>query len=244
MSGLNVPPKKIAITRKGKAYYIDSGDRFGVRKSSGGKEIRLILQKLGDTIVFTLSSESAKLLGKNCKPISLNKIQKESNKAEGAEKAYKDLKTLIGNNQPTDLNLGWVSWVKKLRDCFGTFEKRMRGDDFSPVIPDLLDLAKKSVPTSAKIKEGSDPKAKNIANLLVKTSVRRLVWDAVKQDDIDLCMLYLSDAADHMEAACAIYAFDGSQKSRQNILRTTSLDTDSREEFDDKVWDWIQEYAR
>lgn len=45
-------------------------------------------------------------------------------------------------------------------------------------------------------------------------------------------------------AACAIYTFDGSQKSRQNILRATSLDTDSREEFDDKAWDWIQEYAR
>lgn len=43
------------------------GTVFGVRKSSNGKQIRLVFEELGLTKVFTLELSLAEYLAKNCK---------------------------------------------------------------------------------------------------------------------------------------------------------------------------------
>lgn len=50
----------------GTPLYLKKGQVFGVRKSSNGKQIRMITQELGPNKVFTLLPEVALSLGKHC----------------------------------------------------------------------------------------------------------------------------------------------------------------------------------
>ena len=58
--------KPLTIDSRGKRAEIKKGQRFGVRKSSNGKEIRMVLD---DNVnrVFTLDLETAKQLAKGIK---------------------------------------------------------------------------------------------------------------------------------------------------------------------------------
>jgi len=56
--------------------------------------------------------------------------------------------------------------------------------------------------------------------------------------------LQLADAMDHLEAACVIYAHDGSTASARKIEKLTRLATASREELSTIAWNWIQSNAR
>jgi hypothetical protein len=47
---------------------LETGDRFGVRKSSDGKKIRLITEKDGPNKVYTCDLPTAQYLAKKCKP--------------------------------------------------------------------------------------------------------------------------------------------------------------------------------
>jgi predicted unusual protein kinase regulating ubiquinone biosynthesis (AarF/ABC1/UbiB family) len=55
------------LSRKGKPHSLTKGDKFGVRRSSNGKQIRLVLESLGPTFVFTLSPEDAQAIAKKAK---------------------------------------------------------------------------------------------------------------------------------------------------------------------------------
>ena len=51
-----------------RTLHLEPGDKFGVRKSSNGKYIRLITERDGPTKVFTVEMDVAQHLGKQCKP--------------------------------------------------------------------------------------------------------------------------------------------------------------------------------
>ena len=53
---------------KGRKLELKNGDKFGVRKSSNGKHIRLVTGAGGPGKVFTCDLPLATLLGKRCKP--------------------------------------------------------------------------------------------------------------------------------------------------------------------------------
>ena len=48
---------------------LQKGDKFGVRKSSDGKNIRLITEKDGPNKVYTCDLPTAQYLGKRCQPV-------------------------------------------------------------------------------------------------------------------------------------------------------------------------------
>lgn len=55
--------KPVDLDFRGRTVSVDKGQRFGVRKSSNGKNIRLIFPK-DPTRVFTLSTEQAQRLAR------------------------------------------------------------------------------------------------------------------------------------------------------------------------------------
>lgn len=61
-------PELKASNDKGRKLTLEKGEKFGVRKSSNGKSIRLITVKEGPTKVFTCDQDMAQLLAKRCKP--------------------------------------------------------------------------------------------------------------------------------------------------------------------------------
>jgi len=58
--------KPVVLNFRGKEEYIEKGDKFGVRKSANGKQIRLI-RPGAETRVFTLTSDQANSLAKGIK---------------------------------------------------------------------------------------------------------------------------------------------------------------------------------
>jgi hypothetical protein len=53
---------------KGRTLSLANGDNFGARKSSNGKQIRLVTEKGGVNKVFTCDADLATYIAKNCKP--------------------------------------------------------------------------------------------------------------------------------------------------------------------------------
>jgi hypothetical protein len=60
--------KPYTLSFRGKPVQVEKGDIFGTRPSSNGKQVRLVLKKLGNTKVFTLTSTELMDLGKAGKP--------------------------------------------------------------------------------------------------------------------------------------------------------------------------------
>jgi hypothetical protein len=58
--------KPVALNFRGKEEYIEKGDKFGVRKSANGKQIRLI-RPGAETRVFTLTMDQANALARGIK---------------------------------------------------------------------------------------------------------------------------------------------------------------------------------
>jgi KTSC and Metallopeptidase N-terminal fusion domain len=58
--------KPVTLDFRGKTEQIEKGDKFGVRKSANGKQIRLI-RPGAETRVFTLTQEQANALAKGIK---------------------------------------------------------------------------------------------------------------------------------------------------------------------------------
>ena len=58
-----------AANDKGRNLILHKGDKYGARKSSNGKQIRLITEEGGPTKVFTCDAELAALLAKRSKPV-------------------------------------------------------------------------------------------------------------------------------------------------------------------------------
>lgn len=56
-------------SKLGTTYTLQKGESFGVRKSSSGKQIRMIIQELGPSKVFTLDLETAQKLARTSIPI-------------------------------------------------------------------------------------------------------------------------------------------------------------------------------
>lgn len=62
--------KPLEVTNdKGRTLRLATGDKYGARKSSSGKQIRLVTEKDGLTKVFTCDSDLAAYLGKNSKAV-------------------------------------------------------------------------------------------------------------------------------------------------------------------------------
>lgn len=61
-------PELNASNDKGRKLTLKQSDKFGVRKSSNGKNIRLITKRDGPNKVFTCDPDMAQLLSKRCKP--------------------------------------------------------------------------------------------------------------------------------------------------------------------------------
>lgn len=56
----------------GRKLFLNTGMKYGARKSSSGKQIRLITEHEGPTKVFTCDAELAALLAKRSKPAKIN----------------------------------------------------------------------------------------------------------------------------------------------------------------------------
>lgn len=62
--------KPLEVTNdKGRTLRLATGDKYGARKSSSGKQIRLVTEKDGLTKVFTCDADLAAYLGKNSKAV-------------------------------------------------------------------------------------------------------------------------------------------------------------------------------
>jgi predicted ferric reductase len=55
---------------RGKQVELNKGDEFGIRSSSDGKKIRLIIKRLGPNKVFTITPRDEKDLKVRSKPIT------------------------------------------------------------------------------------------------------------------------------------------------------------------------------
>lgn len=63
-----------ATNDKGRTLRLVKDDKFGARKSSNGKLIRLVTEKDGLTKVFTCDMDLAVYLGKNCKQVRASTV--------------------------------------------------------------------------------------------------------------------------------------------------------------------------
>lgn len=61
--------RPVVLNYRGKEQTITKGQKFGVRKSANGKQIRLVLDD-ALTRVFTIDLETANKLAKNLEPVS------------------------------------------------------------------------------------------------------------------------------------------------------------------------------
>ena len=64
-----------ASNDKGRNLILHKGDKYGARKSSNGKQIRLITEEQGPTKVFTCDAELAELLAKRSKVAKTRKTK-------------------------------------------------------------------------------------------------------------------------------------------------------------------------
>lgn len=54
---------------KGRPLTLNKGEQFGVRRSVNGRDIRLVTEDDGPTIIFSLDWDTAVFLGKKCVPV-------------------------------------------------------------------------------------------------------------------------------------------------------------------------------
>lgn len=230
------------LERRGKPSQLQQGDLFGVRKSSNGKATRLVTKSLGPTIVFSLDEVDLAYLVKRAREAG-----PKAQAAEDYAAVSKALKDALKTHAPTwTFNLGLVKKFRNISAKLGALSDK-EGDWTKPllkVLP-LFEATAEKVP----VKSGRDAPAVKVANNILRTSVANLYKYAIVAADpteaeLDLISLRLGDCVDHLEAACAIYAYDGTPASARKIEKLTRLDTGSRDEFSDAAWKWIQNNAR
>ena len=231
------------LERRGKNSTLKSGDLFGIRKSSSGKASRLITKTGGPTLVYTLDDIDIAYVLKRAKAAG-KKAAAASNFAE----ASKALNAALKSAQPTawTFNLGLVKKFRAIAKKLNAIASK--DGDWSAAVLKVVPLFS-AAPAKELAKSGRDKAAVAVAQDILTSSVTRLYKLALRdadprEADLDMVSLQLADAMDHLEAACAIYAHDGSTASSRKIEKLTRLDTASREEFSTKAWNWIQENAR
>lgn len=242
-------PKALHLVSKGGTkVYLDKGDLFGVRKSANGKQIRMIVEKIGPTKVFTLSSDLANTLAKAAKATNAPSASRSDELEEDDGAAFKDFVEATGARLSKSLtklkpilaargyDLAVVKWLRKLSSLcdkgFGTTTKEAQKWE-TTFEKTFLQLPAKSL-----VKLTKDARMLRMARLQQTNALKVFLEEAadyMTAPELDMVAQSLSDLADHLELACAL-----AEGNMRKADKMSDLDTSSREQIPDKVWDFLQ----
>lgn len=240
-------PKALHLVSKGGTkVYLDKGDLFGVRKSANGKQIRMIVEKVGPTKVFTLSADLANTLAKAAKVANAPSGGRSDEIEEDDDAAFKDfveshgkrLSKVIRQMRSTLKERGFdmavVKWLRALsKACdkgFGTTMKEAQKwvATFE---------AKLALPAKSLVKPTKDATMLKLASLQWTNALKVFLDEAsdyMEAPELDMVAQSLGDLADHLELACALQ--EGNKKKADKL---SNMDTSSRDQMPDKVWQFI-----
>lgn len=233
--------RTMLTNKKNKSFVLKKGDEFGIRKAS--TKFKVILPKFGED--FLLTKDSASLLiqrGKRKFNFEETETDEDSLYPE-YERLYKLLIEKLKKNPPISMNRGWVVWAKTLQKLWlskSRSKNNIHLDDNVTgikVLPTILEAMSAKVGI-VKLRKNTNTKTATLANGALKNANKRYKM-CLSERDLDTLFMNLGDAADVLDAACSIYEYDGSTKSKREIRKITELDTDVREEFSESFWKWV-----
>jgi hypothetical protein len=125
------------------------------------------------------------------------------------------------------------SVVKQLRDAVKILNgKRITVDGLAEVRTLLTNDVRNSP-----VQKGDNKRAATLANTMVRVAKQEVKCATTWDGEATMFAMSLGDAADHLEIACLLY--EG--KVKEAGMMANDLDTGSRDEIPDTVWDYMME---
>lgn len=252
------PTRRLTNTNGKRTVTFSQKSRFGLRESSNGKSIRMITDELGPSIVFTIDPVLKEKLLKYSSTAKASKVViSDTLKEEYANvdswitfsKIVKNWAESILKDLTANASKGVFSSTKGKAFVkeFKSYEKKLgaagqaEGKKQEKLIGTLSKLFAKplKVPAPSKFKSTTESMmAKKAVSTALKLANKGLKHYYSKNMGIDhdIYLLNLSDALDHILVAA--YLNEGMLKKAESYR--SSLDTGSREEFEGKVFDYLQ----
>lgn len=232
------------LERHGVEDQLKKGEIFGVRPSSNGKKIRVILKSLGPTKVFTVEPDELNWIAKKSKPVTKVSDMADENEdndfdnmsdSEFAETYIKKIpfKGILEKGLKYGANMAGVKYWRKIAAVIEDLEEAKDQKSWNKQFNKVA-AAVNEKPVKVPVKATKNDKLLKYAQATIKSATRQFN-DAKKWDAFDMIALKINDAADHLEIAC--YLYQGDESKAANLQY--NLDTGSAEELPNAVWYYL-----
>lgn len=240
--------KPMFIYFRGNPVSIKQGDKFGMRLSASGKNIRLVLDRLGVTHVITIDFDEKQVLVKRSTQI----IGKGKNNDDALtdDDFFEEIKNvltpafkiMIKNIKATGWNWEYIWYIKKLGSILDklsnkNWEKTTKQKFHTIILETAKNISTMPLGSGNPVVFNEQPKFKKKAILQYNNALREFPIDIINcsQDgELEMLGMYVGDLADHLLLAFAI-----AEGNLTLIDKFSNMDTASRERIPDSVWEMI-----